>query len=302
MLCVSKKAVETSGGSRGSSKKRRKRKTATPTTTGFSSDTGISEEDLADHVANMYIHGPGGILRRKGGRRDLGNTKDPAATATEATEEYESTKPDSVLNRRPSLVLNADYQPLSSLPLSLWNWQEAVKAVFSGKVTVVEVYPDVTIRAVNLEIPLPSVIALNEYVKPPKQRPAFTKRNVYLRDEYRCQYCKERFHTNDLSIDHVVPRSHGGRLHWENAVTCCKPCNGRKGSLRVEDLKAVGMRLFRKPSVPSQMQLASIAGRMRPSRGVHPTWEPFLGMMRNPAPKTSAGVRSTEEYASLEAE
>lgn len=58
-------------------------------------------------------------------------------------------------------------QPISYLPLSLWHWQEAVKAVFSGKVTVVEVYPDVTIRAANLEIPLPSVIALNEYVPQP---------------------------------------------------------------------------------------------------------------------------------------
>jgi hypothetical protein len=98
------------------------------------------------------------------------------------------------LDQHPALVLNADYQvrhitfclsfaagielmhlpeltgfsqPISYLPLSLWHWQEAVKAVFSGKVTVVEVYPDVTIRAANLEIPLPSVIALNEYVPQP---------------------------------------------------------------------------------------------------------------------------------------
>ena len=65
------------------------------------------------------------------------------------------------------LDLTIRSQPISYLPLSLWHWQEAVKAVFSGKVTVVEVYPDVTIRAANLEIPLPSVIALNEYVQQP---------------------------------------------------------------------------------------------------------------------------------------
>jgi 5-methylcytosine-specific restriction endonuclease McrA len=81
-------------------------------------------------------------------------------------------------------------------------------------VTVVDVYPDVTIRAASLEIPLPSVIALNEYVHMSHQSPAFTRRNVFLRDEYKCQYCRQRFHTNDLSLDHVVPRCKGGALTW----------------------------------------------------------------------------------------
>lgn len=88
------------------------------------------------------------------------------------------------LDRHPALVLNADYQPLSYLPLSLWHWQEAVKAVFNGKVTVVDVYPDVSIRAASLQVPLPSVIALTDYVSPKymSHTPAFTKRNVFLRD------------------------------------------------------------------------------------------------------------------------
>jgi 5-methylcytosine-specific restriction endonuclease McrA len=119
----------------------------------------------------------------------------------------------------PALVLNADYQPLSFTPLSLWSWQEAVKAVFRGKVTVVDVYENVVVRGVSLAIPLPSVIALNEYVCNHKSIPAFTKRNVYLRDEYKCQYCNGQFFSqNDLSIDHVHPRCKGGRLQWENAV------------------------------------------------------------------------------------
>jgi len=176
-----------------------------------------------------------------------------------------------------ALVLNADYQPMSYLPLSMWHWQEAVKAVFSGKVTVVDVYENVTIRAAHLEIPLPSVIALNEYVPHFHQTPAFTKRNVFLRDEYRCQYCSNFFQTRDLSLDHVVPRCRGGRLHWKNAVTCCRRCNGRKGSLTVEDLRGVGMKLLREPRVPTQYELAAVAGRMLPRR-VHSTWEPYLGM------------------------
>ena len=116
-------------------------------------------------------------------------------------------------------------QPLSLLPLSLWSWQDAVKAIFSGKVTVVDVYPDVTIRAASLEIPLPSVIALNEYVPKSRHTPAFTRRNVFLRDEYKCQYCRERFHTNDLSLDHVVPRCKGGVLSWYVVASLPKVCS-----------------------------------------------------------------------------
>jgi len=272
------------------------------------STTIMSEQELADHVSELYVRGPGGVFhvprRRKrkeeeeakqqrGGvlpRRDDRRTSSDTASdtddddaATDSSSSYDSEAARLFLERRPALVLNADYQPLNYLPLSLWNWQEAVKAVFSGKVTVVDVYPDAAVRAANFEIPLPSVIALTEYVKPPRDRhkPAFTKRNVFLRDEYRCQYCDGRFYAHELSLDHVVPRCRGGRLQWTNAVTSCRPCNGKKGSLPVERLRQVGMRLLRQPRVPSQMQLASIAGRMKPTRGVHPTWEPYLGVVHH---------------------
>jgi len=109
---------------------------------------------------------------------------------------------------------NTCVQPMSYLPLSVCHWQEAIKSVFSGKVTVVDVYEGVSVRAANLEIPLPSVIALNEFVPHNSHRPAFTRRNVFLRDEYTCQYCSDQFHARDLSIDHVVPRSMGGHLNW----------------------------------------------------------------------------------------
>ena len=261
----------------------------------------------------MYIHGPGGVLRDSAVRRQRRldelrqqqqqQRQQPSSSSSSSSCCSSSTSVNHAvhdnndnddnmdmqdeqaqleslrnLDRHPALLLNADYQPMSWLPLSLWNWQEAVKAVFTGKVTVVDVYPDVTIRAANLEVPLPAVIALTEYVPLHDQKPAFTKRNVFLRDEYRCQYCNHLFHTRDLSLDHVVPRCKGGGLNWTNAVTSCRKCNGRKGSLDLAELRArVGMQLRRQPVCPTQYELAATASRMLPRR-VHSTWEPYLGV------------------------
>ena len=72
---------------------------------------------------------------------------------------------------------------------------------------------------------LPSVVSLKTYIRP-SRRPAFTRFNVFLRDEFECQYCGD---PNDLTFDHVVPRSKGGRTTWENVVTACSPCNLTKG-------------------------------------------------------------------------
>ena len=77
-----------------------------------------------------------------------------------------------------------------------------------------DVYPELKIRAVSMDVPLPSVIALTDYIKQPNQNPAFTRRNVYLRDGYICQYCGNRFKTPDLTLDHVYPRCYGGKLEW----------------------------------------------------------------------------------------
>lgn len=140
------------------------------------------------------------------GRRASGDSNSVSSSANDYIKKLES---------RPALVLNADYQPLSFIPLSLMCWQDSVKAVFSGRVTVVDTYPDVTVRGISMEIPLPSVIALNEFIpKASKAIPAFTRRNVFLRDGYKCQYCNKMFKGHELSLDHVVPRSRGGILRW----------------------------------------------------------------------------------------
>jgi len=126
---------------------------------------------------------------------------------------------------RPALVLNADYRPLSYLPLSLWPWQEAVKAAFLDRVLVLSEYDEV-VRSPSMELRVPSVVVLKDYVKPAKSV-AFTRFNLFLRDEFACQYCGAK---GDMTFDHVVPRARGGITAWDNVVAACSPCNLRKGS------------------------------------------------------------------------
>ncbi len=114
----------------------------------------------------------------------------------------------------PALVLNADFRPLSYFPLSLWCWQDAVKAVFLDRVSVLNEY-ETEVRSPTLSMRLPSVIALKEYI-PAARRPAFTRFNVFLRDRFECQYCGQGRPAPDLTFDHVVPRSRGGRTTWNN--------------------------------------------------------------------------------------
>src|SRR3954471_16522106 len=105
----------------------------------------------------------------------------------------------------PVLVLNADFRPLSYYPLSLWSWQDAIKAVFLDRVNIVEHY-DRAVRSPSFEIQLPSVVSLKSFVKP-STHPAFTRFNVFLRDRFACQYCAS---PEDLTFDHILPRSKGG--------------------------------------------------------------------------------------------
>ncbi len=105
----------------------------------------------------------------------------------------------------PALVLNADYRPLSYYPLSLWSWQDAIKAVFLERVNIVAEY-DHIVSSPSFSMRVPSVICLKDYVKPPRY-PAFTRFNVFLRDRFECQYCGS---PHDLTFDHVTPRCHGG--------------------------------------------------------------------------------------------
>jgi len=164
-------------------------------------------------------------------------------------------------------VLNADYRPLSYYPLSLWPWQEAVKAAWLDRVDIVSEY-DEEVHSPTTTIRIPSVVVLKDFVKPQK-RVAFTRFNLFLRDEFRCQYCGTR---HDLTFDHVVPRAKGGITSWENVVAACSPCNLRKGS---KLLRQTSMGLRRKPRQPESEQLRNL-GRKFPPNHLHESWMDFL--------------------------
>lgn len=174
------------------------------------------------------------------------------------------------LDNCPTLVLNADYRPLSYFPLSLWSWQEAVKAVFLDRVSIVSEYDEV-IRSPSIQMRVPSVIALKEYVLP-KTRPAFTRFNVFLRDKWTCQYCAQKHRTHELTFDHVIPKSRGGTTTWENICTACQHCNILKGNYMPEECK---MFPIRKPMQPATTELQA-NGRAYPPNFLHRSWGDYL--------------------------
>jgi 5-methylcytosine-specific restriction endonuclease McrA len=167
----------------------------------------------------------------------------------------------------PALVLNADFRPLSYYPLSLWSWQESVKAVFLDRVNIVSEY-DRFVRSPNFEMRLPSVVSLKTYVKPALY-PAFTRFNVFLRDRFSCQYCGAK---DDLTFDHLIPRSRGGQTRWDNVVAACSPCNLRKGG---EMPERIGMRPHQKPYRPTVFELHR-NGRLFPPNYLHQSWMDYL--------------------------
>ncbi|MDB9761507.1 HNH endonuclease [Alphaproteobacteria bacterium] len=170
----------------------------------------------------------------------------------------------------PALILNADYKPISYFPLSLWNWQASIKAVFLNRVNIIAEY-DSEVRSSSFSMKIPSVIALKKYVAISK-KPPFTRFNLFLRDNFSCQYCGELFNSNDLTFDHVVPKSKGGITRWENVVASCSKCNLKKSNLL---LSQVNMKLIKKPYQPTNHQLQFV-GKKFPPNHLHKSWMDYL--------------------------
>lgn len=167
----------------------------------------------------------------------------------------------------PALVLNADYRPLSYYPLSLWSWQDAIKAVCLDRVNIVSNY-ETMVHSPSFEMALPSVVSLKTYVRPARY-PAFTRFNLFLRDRFSCQYCSDG---NELTFDHMVPRSRGGKTTWDNVVTACAPCNLKKGGKMPVQ---AGMFPVQKPFRPTVNELHK-NGRLFPPNYLHVSWQDYL--------------------------
>ena len=167
----------------------------------------------------------------------------------------------------PCLVLNADFRPLSYYPLSLWPWQEVIKAVFLDRVDVVSTY-DQEVHSPSFAMRLPSVVSLKHYV-PQDRPPAFTRFNLFLRDSFSCQYCTVG---DDLTFDHVVPRSKGGLTTWENVVAACSSCNLRKSDRLPAEARMWPAVFPYQPNIDDLMR----AGRQFPPNYLHESWMDYL--------------------------
>lgn len=141
---------------------------------------------------------------------------------------------------RETLVLNASFEPLSAVSL-----RRAVVLVMQGKAVVERAHPGPRIRSASVELPVPQVIRLRRFVTVPfRQRASWSRRGVLVRDQHRCAYCGRRATT----VDHILPRSRGGRDTWLNTVASCAADNHRKAD-RTPD--QAGMRLLVRPFEPT---------------------------------------------------
>ncbi len=161
---------------------------------------------------------------------------------------------------RKVLVLNQDYSALTVCSV-----QKAFILVFMNKAEMVSRSHTHLLRTVNSSYPMPSIIRLYRYVHLPYKGVVLSRHNVFRRDNNRCQYC---FSTDELTLDHVMPKSRGGKSTWDNLVTACKRCNSKKGDFTPQE---AGMNLPQPPYKPSfVMFLRDFSGN------VEEDWKPFL--------------------------
>ena len=165
------------------------------------------------------------------------------------------------------LVLNADAQPVSYLPLSAVQWKEAITYMYLDKCDVLEWYDDWIVSSANWETRVPAVIMLKEFQRR-RRTPRFSKTNLYLRDLYTCQYCNNQFSRNSLTLDHVKPISLGGKTNWENIVAACGPCNTAKGN-------KMRMKPIKQPYRPDYWELVSKRKQLEIDVR-HPSWKSYI--------------------------
>lgn len=163
-----------------------------------------------------------------------------------------------------TLLLNATYEPLTVI-----DWRKALCLVMLGKADAIEHYED-EVRGANTSFARPAVLRLRHRVRWARKTIRFSRQHVYLRDRYMCQYCATRKPRMELTFDHVVPRTRGGRTNWHNIVTCCFDCNQRKADRTPEE---AGMTLVKQPYAPRWLPVDTDSERQSKAAEL---WEPYL--------------------------
>lgn len=160
---------------------------------------------------------------------------------------------------RKVLILSQSYEPLT-----ITNWRKAFLLVYTGKAELVDAY-DEYLNGINCKFAMPSVIRLRSRPRfNPYKKVELNRKNVFKRDDSRCQYCGA---TDNLTLDHVIPKSKGGKSTWDNLVTACMKCNNKKDNKTLSD---VGMSLKSEPRRPHHVQL--LMKKTIPSE----SWKPYL--------------------------
>ena len=159
------------------------------------------------------------------------------------------------------LILNQDYSALTVCSV-----QKAFILVYLKKAELITEARHLLLRSVNSSYPMPSIIRLYKYVHLPYKGVMLSRQNIFKRDAHQCQYCGTH---EDLTLDHVMPKSRGGKSSWDNLVTACKSCNSKKGDYTPDEAHLV---LKQKPFKPSFiMFLRDFSGH------IDEDWIPYLG-------------------------
>ena len=142
------------------------------------------------------------------------------------------------------LTLSHTYEPLGVV-----NWEKAITLLIRGKVKTLSEY-DQEVHSPSVSIKVPSVIVFNYNKRNRVKSVRFSRKNVWVRDEGKCQYCAKSVNSQEFTLDHVIPRKNGGTTIWTNVVTCCYACNQKKGDLSPQQ---AGMKLRKPVSKPDSL-------------------------------------------------
>lgn len=195
------------------------------------------------------------------------------------------------LMRKPVLILNASYEPLS-----ISSGRRALKLIMKGAAVALETHENIPVYRktmwdeetgdyVDIRFDLPSVVKLTTYRNVPVRVQIFTRTNVYNRDGYKCQYCGVKYSHNDLTLDHVFPQSKGGKNTFENVVAACQPCNRLKGDRLLEEViwypgdfpvKAMRGQQMKLIHPPRQVTIHTCREILRNKGKEDPKWRKYL--------------------------